>query len=65
MDLKTAKLKDAAEKGKMLYCSGRMAQEDAKLLVMPYLNAINARAVEIAAKYNQRPRTVSFRAFVR
>lgn len=58
-------LKDKAEKGRTLYRSGNIDIKSAKELVMPYLNAVNAKAKELAKKYNQCPHTVTFRAYVR
>lgn len=58
-------LKDKAEKGRALYRSGNIDIKSAKELVMPYLNAVNAKAKELAKKYNMRPKTVDFRSFVR
>ena len=58
-------LKDKAEKGRILYRSSQIDIKEAKAMVMPYLNAVNKRAKELAKKYNQRPRSVNFYSFVR
>lgn len=65
MDAKTVVLKTRAEKGRMMYRASTISQEDAKKMVMPYIEAVNAKAKELAKKYNQRARITSFRAFVR
>lgn len=57
--------KQRAEQGRYLYRIGEISQKEAKALVMPYLNAVNSKAKEIAKKYNMRPKKVDFRSFVR
>lgn len=65
MKAEVKELRDTAEKGKMLYRASQISIEEAKQMVMPYLNAVNKRAKELAKKYNQRPRSVNFYSFVR
>lgn len=61
----TKRLRDRAEKGRMLYRSGNATMEEAKELVMPYINHFNNRSKEIAKKFNQRPKFISFNSFCR
>lgn len=65
MTEETKRLRDQAEKGRMLYRSGNATMEEAKELVMPYINLFNKRSKEIAKKYNQRPKFISFNSFCR
>ena len=65
MTEETKRLRDRAEKGRMLYRSGNATMEEAKELVMPYINHFNNRSKEIAKKYNQRPKFISFNSFCR
>lgn len=65
MEVTVSNLKDKAEKGRMMYRASTISQEDAKAMVMPYIEAVNAKAKQLAKKYNQRARLTSFRAFVR
>lgn len=58
-------LKEQAEKGRMLYRSNAIDIKEAKTMVMPYIVAVNKKAVEIAKKYNMRPRKVNFYSYVR
>lgn len=61
----TRRLRDLAEEGRMLYRSGYATREEAKELVMPYINHFNKFAKELAKKYNQRPKFISFSSFCR
>ena len=58
-------LKETAEYARMLYRKGKFNIVVAKALINPYLDAVNAKAKELAKKYNQKPRKVSFYAYVR
>lgn len=49
----------------MLYRSGNATREEAKEMVMPYINHFNNFAKELAKKYNQRPKFISFNSFCR
>ena len=50
MTNETKQLRDQAEKGRMLYRSGNATMEEAKELVMPYINHFNNRSKELAKK---------------
>lgn len=58
-------LKETAETARMLYRKGKFNIIVAKALINPYLEAVNKKAKDLAKKYNQKPRKVSFYAYVR
>ena len=53
-------LKNRAEKGNNL-----ISREEAKKEIQPFIEYANKKAVELAKKYNQKPRKISFIAYVR
>lgn len=65
MSVEMQALKDKAEKGRVLYNTGHIERKEAEAMIMPYINAVNARSKELARKYNQRPRLTNFKAFIR
>ena len=65
MTEETKRLRDRAEEGRMLYRSGNATMEEAKELVMPYINHFNNYSKKLAKKYNQRPKFISFNSFCR
>ena len=65
MDEKIQELKLIAENARYLYTIGHITREEAKNDIMPYINAINKKAKELAKKYNQKPKLVSFNSFCR
>jgi len=65
MNAEVVELKQRAEQGRYLYQIGEISQKEAKTRVMPYINAVNSKAKEIANKYNMRPKMVAFKSFVR
>ena len=58
-------LKETAENARMLYRKGKFNIIVAKALINPYLEVVNKKAKDLAKKYNQKPRKVSFYAYVR
>jgi hypothetical protein len=58
-------LKQQAYEAKVLYNSGQITREEAKKRIQPYLDQVNAKAKEIAVKYNQKPKKVEFGYYVR
>ena len=54
-----------AEYAKGAYISRMITREEAKEMIMPYINAYNAKAKEIAKKYNMRAKTITFTSFMR
>ena len=65
MNKEIKELKETAENARMLYRKGKFNIVVAKALINPYLDAVNAKAKELAKKYNKKPRKVSFYAYVR
>jgi hypothetical protein len=59
------KIKAEAFLAKEMYKVGSITRAEAKTLIMPYIEAFNAKSKEIAKKYNQRAKTISFAGFVR
>lgn len=58
-------LKECAENARRLYRLGKFNIVVVKALIKPYLEAVNAKSIELAQKYNQKPKKVSFYAYVR
>ena len=58
-------LKDKAEKGRILYRTSAVDIDEAKEMIMPYINAVNKRAKELAVKFGMKPKKVNFYSFVR
>jgi polyhydroxyalkanoate synthesis regulator phasin len=58
-------LKEQAEKARVLYNAGEISREEAKELIQPYLDQVNAKSKELAIKYNQKPKKVDFGYYVR
>ena len=59
------KLKVNAEYYRDLYRIGKCTREEALSEIMPYLDKVNEKGRELAKKYNQRYKPVSFASFVR
>jgi len=59
------KLKNNAELYRYLYRTGKCSREVAKEEIMPYLNKVNEKAMELSKKYNQKYKPVNFSLFVR
>lgn len=57
--------REKAEYYRALYRSGTITREEAKENIMPYLDLVNKKAIEIAKKYNQKPKKVNFSSYVR
>jgi hypothetical protein len=58
-------LKNRAEIAKMKYKNNLITREEAKKEIQPFIDYANKKAVELAKKYNQKPRKISFIAYVR
>ena len=65
MNDEVIELKLKAEYYRALYQANKCTREEAKENIMPYINLINNKSKEIAKKYNQKPKTVSFSAYIR
>lgn len=58
-------MKIKAEHASYLYNIGAIDREEAKKEIMPYLNKVNEKALELAKKYHQKPKKVTFSTFIR
>jgi len=58
-------LRVQAEEYRILYKTGQCAREEAKNKIQPFLNVINKKSIELAKKYNQKPKKISFAIYVR
>lgn len=58
-------LKINAEKGRVLYNSGQISREEAKEMIMPYVDAFNEVSIEKAKKFGMKPKKISFGQYIR
>ena len=58
-------LKERAEEHRCLYQLGRITRDEAKKEIMVYIDAVNNKAIELAKKYNQKCKKISFNSFCR
>ena len=58
-------LKYRAEIARLQYQMNHITRDEAKEQIMPYINVINERSKELAKKYNQKPKLVTFITFFR
>lgn len=65
MNEHTKELKTQAEIARAKYRSNYISRDEAKEQIMPYLDSVNERSRELAKKYNQKPKLVTFTAYVR
>lgn len=65
MNLEVRALQERAEKARILYNLNKITRGEAKNEIMPYIDACNKKSEELAKKYNQRPRPITFASFVR
>lgn len=56
---------EQAEIAKMNYKRGQITRAEAKLEIQPYIDLFNKKSKEIAEKYNQRAKKISFSQYVR
>lgn len=63
--MKIDEIKTAAFEARALYKIGAISRAEAALQIKPYIDAFNAKAVEVAKKYNLRAKKISFAGFVR
>lgn len=54
-----------AQEIKVLYKCGKISRDEAKAMIKPYADYFNAKSIELAKKYNQRPKKFNFTAFMR
>ncbi len=55
----------AAFEARAMYKAGLIDRATAKEKIAPYVDAFNLKTVEIAKKYNMKPKKISFAGFVR
>lgn len=58
-------IKAGAINARSEYNAGWITRAEAKERIMPYIEAVNAKSVEIASKYGMKPKKVSFASFIR
>lgn len=58
-------LKSIAENARSDYLFGRISREEAKDLIQPYLDYINEKSRELAKKYNQKHKEITFMYYIR
>lgn len=59
------KLKQRAEEYRFLYQTNQITRDVAKNNIMPYIDEVNKKSKELAKKYNQKPKKVTFITFIR
>jgi hypothetical protein len=65
MNIEIKELMIQAQESRVMYQLGKITRDEAKELIMPYINKVNEKSIELAKKYNQKPKKVSFNSFVR
>lgn len=65
MEQEIIRLKNKAEEYRYLYNTGKITREEAKINIMPYLNKLNEKSLELAKKYNQKHKKITFSNFIR
>lgn len=65
MKPETRTLLQKAQEARSLYLYGKITRGQARALCEPYIEAFNDKSKEIARKYGQRPKFISFSTFVR
>ena len=58
-------LKSTAEYYCDLYRLGKIDKEKAKEYIMPYLDYVNVKSKELAKKYNQKHKEITFSYYIR
>ena len=61
----TIDLKLKAEYARDMYKMGKISREEAKKEIEPYIEAVNQKMVELAKKYNQKPKKINIQGFLR
>ena len=59
------KLKTVADTYCDLYRLGKISREEAKEYIMPYLDYVNEKSKELAKKYNQKHKEITFSYYLR
>lgn len=58
-------LKERAEIAKYEFKIGLIDYDRCKELIMPYINLANEKSKELAKKYNQKTKKITFTAYIR
>ena len=59
------KLKNIADTYCDLYRLGKISREEAKEYITPYLDYVNEKSKELAKKYNQKHKEITFSYYLR
>ncbi|HEY5587713.1 MAG TPA: hypothetical protein VIK86_02020 [Candidatus Paceibacterota bacterium] len=59
------KLKEKSGQYKILYNLGKCTRKEAEDNIMPYINKVNEKGLELAKKYNQKYKKVWFNSYIR
>ncbi|WP_311080944.1 hypothetical protein [Paenibacillus polymyxa] len=65
MNPEIAALKERAESYKILYKTNQVSRDEALSNIQPYIDKVNAKATELAKKFNVRPKLVTVTGFLR
>lgn len=65
LKVEAANIREEAELAKVKLLYGEIEYEEAVEMVKPYINAVNEKSKSVAKKYNQRPRFVSVKGYLR
>lgn len=65
MNEQITKLRDRANKAKHLYMNNEITREDAIAEITPFIDYVNNKSIQIAKKYNQKPKMVKINSFLR
>lgn len=60
-----SELKNKAFETRILYRNGKISIEEAKKELKEYEKHFNEKSIELAKKYNQKPKKFSFNSFMR
>lgn len=58
-------IKQKAEEAKIKFKAGLISYEQANKEIKPYIDIVNKKSVELAAKYNVRPLRTNVKAYLR
>jgi hypothetical protein len=65
MNPEIAALKERADSYKILYKINQVSRDEALGNIQPYIDAVNAKATELAKRFNVRPKLVTVTGFLR
>lgn len=58
-------VREQAEMYRFLYQTNGCNRECAQKMIQPYIDLVNVISVELAEKYNQKPKKITFASYVR